>query len=256
MTKVTVDERALVRAIERANRAGRRQGERRAFERVLLGVARRALAAEVDDVATLVATVGPKRTMNLLPESAREAWGPRWRENLSPVLEDIAQAATDPKATATNNVLPRFDVTNPRMAAWFDSYTSELARTLSDTSYRNALEVIREGIDEGLSVDAISERLRERLPELNRTRADLIARTETHNATEGANMLQARESGVVSRKVWRTAGDERVRPEHRALAGQEVEIDRPFSNGLDYPNQPGCRCTVEYVLSQEFGGLR
>ncbi|EYB67406.1 hypothetical protein DEIPH_ctg041orf0001 [Deinococcus phoenicis] len=48
-------------------------------------------------------------------------------------------------------------------------------------------------------------------------------------------------------KTWHTRIDGRERDEHRAMDGETVPIDEPFSNGLMQPGEPNCRCVVTYV---------
>jgi HK97 family phage portal protein len=73
--------------------------------------------------------------------------------------------------------------------------------------------------------------------------AAVIARTEVHAAVSNAN-LQAYYQGGLRIKIWTAVLDDRTRPEHADLDGQERAIDAPFSNGLQYPSEPNCRCTV------------
>lgn len=73
--------------------------------------------------------------------------------------------------------------------------------------------------------------------------AAVIARTEVHAAVSNAN-LQAYYQGGLRIKIWTAVMDERTRDEHAAMDGQERAIDAPFSNGLMYPSEPNCRCTV------------
>ena len=61
-------------------------------------------------------------------------------------------------------------------------------------------------------------------------------------------------------KEWDSAGDNRVRPEHRELDGQKVQFDQPFvtnagvrmmhpgdtSLGAGGRSVIGCRCRVKY----------
>jgi SPP1 gp7 family putative phage head morphogenesis protein len=240
-------EKALEEALAAALRRGIEEGERRAFERTLRAAASEALGLEVRDTLDFVEQAGVRGALPLIAEAAAQTWPARYRERLSPVLSALMEAATEDRAP----VLGSFTLRNPRMAEWFSGYTSELAGTLSQTSADNAVRVIREAMDEGLSVLNTAARLGERLPELNRSRSELIARTELHRASVGASDIQARASGVVRSRIWRATNDSRTRPEHAAMHGEEVGLDEPFSNGLDYPSEPNCRCYVEYTVDLE-----
>lgn len=93
-------------------------------------------------------------------------------------------------------------------------------------------------------------------------RAERIARTELHTARSAAMDKAAgwlADTGATVRKVWISAADERVRPEHVAANGQTVGYDEPFIVGgeqLWFPGDrengsPGntiqCRCVVNYI---------
>lgn len=98
-------------------------------------------------------------------------------------------------------------------------------------------------------------------------RGEMLARTETMMALGSARdeaMRQQIEAGRVAaqdvQKIWRSAGDNRVRHTHRVLNGKPVGVDDIFitSSGatLRYPGDPkapiseisGCRCRVQYKV--------
>jgi SPP1 gp7 family putative phage head morphogenesis protein len=87
--------------------------------------------------------------------------------------------------------------------------------------------------------------------EVSRSRANLIARTETSRA---ASEIQAtRAQGVGSEGgIWRTARDRDVRPLHRDLEGVYFRWDNPPILDDGRPGLPGtiwsCRCFTEIVL--------
>jgi SPP1 gp7 family putative phage head morphogenesis protein len=241
--------RRRLNAQERALVAGITEGRRQGLERAVLAQASYVLGREVEDVAEFVAERGVAGSLQAIGEAAQEVWPDRWRQAMGGLLTEVVQSAELP--TDRGRLALGFDLTNPRMVEWLDNYTSELAGTLSGTSYENAERVIREAIGEGLSVDSAAARLRERLGELSRSRSELIARTETHRAAIGAADLQARESGVVRARTWRATNDARTRPEHAAMHGETVGLDEAFSNGEMYPSSPNCRCYIEYALDMD-----
>jgi SPP1 gp7 family putative phage head morphogenesis protein len=83
-------------------------------------------------------------------------------------------------------------------------------------------------------------------------RARRIIRTERHRMTWGSSLEFAKGAGSQT-KEWRTVGDSRTRPVHRALNGEIVGIQEAFSNGLQYPSEPNCRCHLVYGFEK---GLR
>ena len=98
-------------------------------------------------------------------------------------------------------------------------------------------------------------------------RGEMLARTETMMALGSARdeaMRQQIEAGKVQAqdvtKIWRSAGDSRVRHTHHVLNGRGVGIDEAFQSPsgatLRYPGDPrapimetsGCRCRLEYKI--------
>jgi uncharacterized protein with gpF-like domain len=79
----------------------------------------------------------------------------------------------------------------------------------------------------------------------------MIARTETARALGAGNLATMKEAGF-TRKMWIAGGPPNDRPEHTAIDGETVDIDKPFSIGLMFPGDPragvdqvaNCRCTM------------
>ena len=97
-------------------------------------------------------------------------------------------------------------------------------------------------------------------------RARVIAVTETTRAMNagvlGAGTEQARVTGRILRKEWRTEEDERVRASHRAVNGVKLDFFMPFYVGgwpLMFPGDPAgppeevinCRCDL--LITNEEG---
>nr|WP_289851531.1 phage minor head protein [Sinorhizobium meliloti] len=96
-------------------------------------------------------------------------------------------------------------------------------------------------------------------------RGEMLARTETMMALSSARDEAMRQQIAPGRvqaqdvtKVWRSAGDSRVRHTHRVLNGKSVGMDELFQSPsgalLRFPGDPrapiseisGCRCRLEY----------
>jgi hypothetical protein len=122
-------------------------------------------------------------------------------------------------------------------------------------------------IDSGkpLSVETVDKLVDRYRANALRHRGEMIARTETlHglNRSEWLSIKQAVDQGNLDEnavtRIWDSAGDNRVRPSHRALDGQRVKLDEPFVTAtgarmmhpgdttLGAPGKEviGCRCRV------------
>jgi len=86
--------------------------------------------------------------------------------------------------------------------------------------------------------------------EVSKSKATLIARTETGRALTA--LTQARAETVGSEGyIWRTVKDADVRPSHRAMEGKFVRWDDPpTTDGMTYHAGagPNCRCFAEPVI--------
>lgn len=99
----------------------------------------------------------------------------------------------------------------------------------------------------GMSVEDLKDLLFER-GNVSESRAELIARDQTLKLNGALNEIRQTNAGV-KRYTWSTSGDERVRPDHASLDGQECSWDDPPLEGIDGEKlHPGediqCRCVA------------
>lgn len=128
--------------------------------------------------------------------------------------------------------------------------------TKRNTAYnrRRIRSAITAGVLRGSSIPDIAKSLRP-LVNGNAKSALLNARTWVNSVENGGHydeavMLDA--AGVHMKKMWLSAGDDKVRDSHRELDQEERDIDEAFSNGGQYPCDPAldaeeyynCRCTI------------
>jgi SPP1 gp7 family putative phage head morphogenesis protein len=111
----------------------------------------------------------------------------------------------------------------------------------------------------GARPETINKMLRQRFPELLRSRTRLIARTEAAKASSALTQARAEELDLPC-YIWRTSQDARVRDSHRLMEGVVVfYADPPSPEALDgvksglghyhAGNCPNDRCVQEVVLS-------
>ena len=116
---------------------------------------------------------------------------------------------------------------------------------------------VSQAILQGESIDELSKRIaRDTCMQAGRSSL-LYARTAmtgAQNAGRVERMKEAEEMGVKVQKQWMSTLDSRTRDSHRDMDGEIVNTDEEFSNGLEYPGDPGgddrevynCRCTLIY----------
>lgn len=133
-----------------------------------------------------------------------------------------------------------------------------LNRALRDKRFDGTLKKALGPDGNGLSVeqiDRMSESYRRRVLAFN---AETNAKTAAMDAQKLGQRLSwqnAIDQGIVDRgslmKRWRGTMDDRERPEHVAMEGEEVHFDAPFSNGQTIPGDSdfNCRCVPVYFLA-------
>jgi|MDSY01.1.fsa_nt_gb uncharacterized protein with gpF-like domain len=127
---------------------------------------------------------------------------------------------------------------------------------------RKVAQIIEEGREEGLSLNQLARRITEKVLPISRSRAALIARTETHNAASFANHnyhdTLRKDLGVNMMKRWVSTADERTRSAHVEANGQIRNMDEDFDIGGSAMNHAGdpkggaknvvnCRCVIVYA---------
>jgi HK97 family phage portal protein len=152
-----------------------------------------------------------------------------------------------------------FSVLEPGLLKYARRESAFLADVMGDTTGQAVAGAVQKGLEAGETVRQLADRLRE-LPEFDRGRAQLTARTETTRAWNGAQRASMSEyrrtSGKRITKTWLDSRDERVRDEHAegtGVGGETVEVDQAFSNGLMEPGEPNCRCSLVFTVTDGDG---
>jgi SPP1 gp7 family putative phage head morphogenesis protein len=111
--------------------------------------------------------------------------------------------------------------------------------------------VLEDSENEGLRVEDLAKLLAERA-DVSASRAELIARDQTLKLNSQLSGARMQNAGITS-YTWSTSKDERVRPMHAELEGQEFKFgDPPVTNEAGDTNEPGqdyqCRCLALPVI--------
>lgn len=132
----------------------------------------------------------------------------------------------------------------PLTEAFVDSNVG-LIRSLTDRAALQVEDTVMNGLRAGRLHADLAQDIEERLG-VAESRARLIARDQVGKFYGQVNAARQRSLGV-TRFIWRTVNDERVRDEHDARNGETYEYDDPPDGEL--PGEPiNCRCYAEPVL--------
>ena len=143
-----------------------------------------------------------------------------------------------------------FNINDPQIIAFLTEKPIMVGRVVN--TVRNQ---IRQALIDGMSANESTEQIATRIKKVmsnGHNRAMTIAVTEVGSALNFGRSIEIRDAGYTKKK-WYTALDERVRPDHRAMHGQVVNVDTPWIVGgasLRYPGDPygparqivNCRC--------------
>lgn len=160
-----------------------------------------------------------------------------------------------------------FDLYGPHLQRMIAARPNLLSGRVTGNTFRAIKATMAEGMRLGESTYLLAQRVESvfdkglyrtvrgrRIQVLNATqRAKLIARTEATAITNRAALMSALDSGIATDKEWLTQGDDRVRDDHIAMEGEIVPSEEPFSNGLDEPSEPMCRCTLIFHVQRRKG---
>ncbi len=129
----------------------------------------------------------------------------------------------------------------------FVAQNVNLIESLSQRTFAEIEERVYSGLSSGTRWENISDQIEERFG-VSESRANLIARDQVNKINGQLNQLRQGELGV-TKYIWRTSLDERVRDAHERLEGTEHRWDTPPSEG--HPGEAiQCRCTAEPVLDE------
>lgn len=143
-------------------------------------------------------------------------------------------------------LLPKWKIDEPKDYKW------------SQKKLNNA---ITQGIIQGESLDKIANRISKNLSSQNKNKMKTFARTAMTGAQNSGRQMQlqnAKKMGIDLMKEWMATLDSHTRDSHADVDGEQVEVDKRFSNGLMYPGEPGgapaevynCRCTMVSELKK------
>ena len=124
-------------------------------------------------------------------------------------------------------------VMSSEINSYLDSRTEFFTKKINETTGKQIASELKAAREAGEDYEQMGKRIDDLVEQTKKGRGRTIARTETHTAQQKANFEGYKQAGVET-KIW-TATFQNTRDTHAALDGEEVPMDRPFSNGLMFP---------------------
>jgi len=163
-----------------------------------------------------------------------------------PIFRDLVETEGT-QALAMLGLAEDFKIT-PDIEKVIEKDSLKFASQVNQTTRDALKETIKEGMENGESIDKLTERISNVYEDISERRAEMIARTESTRFANEADVLAWKEAGV-ERKIWYCALDERTCDDCMALHGEVVSIDSKFfdddyGSGEQPPLHTDCRCSL------------
>lgn len=230
------------------------------------------IANETEKYLSEKASIKDRNTLRKHLEKLFLSWQKDWIKDYMSVLDMMLEVGYSAGLSAPFNLPNRaaIEAIGQRNAGGRREILKErgisMFRNISKTSTEKVMASIERGIKANKTIDEITKDIKASLVDTDSLsgRAETIARTETLTAVsmgQAAAMRDAAEIIPNLKKMWITAGDERVRgnpdglypnasDNHYELHGDVVDVDEEFENGLAFPRDPkgepgqviNCRC--------------
>lgn len=198
-----------------------------------------------------------------------------WDDPMASAMTPLISAYWDEAGQTTRARLgldpDAWEVHDPYLYKMIQNQTFDFCQATNETTHfelNDALDKLRREFEDGLvkegeTIPELKDRVKSVFQDLNDDRAEMIARTEASRAVHRASMQSAKESGVVIGKRWLAAANscDRCLELEAKTKEQPIPLDAEFdrqgshpeyASNTEPPAHPYCRCTVTFVLSQDY----
>lgn len=131
--------------------------------------------------------------------------------------------------------------------------TAQWIQTLRDDTFQKFTNNTLFAMSQGESLDTIVNQFDDIVVE-RKNHAKFLARNQVQNYNSITTKIRAQNLGI-TKAVWETAEDDRVRPSHADREGKEFDLAKGLYSSIDGLHLiPGtdynCRCTAIYVIPE------
>lgn len=199
-----------------------------------------------------------------------DEWEARFRKEVAPILRSaVAEAGTDALLDLAIEIV--FDVDAPEVIAFLRARGQRFAHAVNETTWQQLKDSLAAGLDNGELLPDLMARVETVMAGRIRSSSEAIARTEITGCANGGVIHAWDQSGVVEKKEWLSALDDRTRNhaagdefDHVIAHGETVGLDEPFEatgEPLQFPGDAGspgnvinCRCSMVAHLGKSARG--
>lgn len=139
-----------------------------------------------------------------------------------------------------------FDLDNPFVQLTLDRLAKQV-KGVAETTREEIRALVGRQADEGWSLERLAQEIRDKGEIASKSRAILVARTETAAAYSQGSIAAYRASGVVKQTEWLLGPD--PCPECSALDGLKADLGEEFAPGVTGPPaHPQCTCSLSPIV--------
>ena len=187
-----------------------------------------------------------------------------WFKIFMPLYEEIVKGEGQKVLDDLVDDMKFSDMTDTSQKFIHDK-TAKMSWEINKTTNRKIEKIVNDNIGENVKV--VSSKLTELFDDMEKSRVDIIARTEVSKAINFATNESYMQSGVVEAKKWVTGRDSRVCEFCRELEGKIIGLSENFENrganiegedegvmDIDYENiahpplHANCRCGLVPII--------
>jgi SPP1 gp7 family putative phage head morphogenesis protein len=216
---------------------------------------------------TALDAMDPGRRVNKMLDRVSESFYKEWKpDRLTDLARKYAERTSDFQRTQlAGQIRSQLGIdpviAEPGLAQRVKDFTAEnvaLIKSIPQQMFDQIEQKVISGIRNGERHEEIAKQIQERFA-VSESRAKLIARDQTLKFYGELNRARQQAMGV-SRYVWRTSNDQRVRDAHGEFDGNTYSWDDPPGDGsAEEGTHPGtainCRCSAEPVLDDLFAEM-
>lgn len=172
--------------------------------------------------------------------------------DLGAIIEDdlLAVYAESSGAIAKALGVGPFDQVNEWAAEYAKTRSGTLIGDITQTTLDRIRAAEEQAFKDGLDPSQLGDLIDEIIDDP--ARAELIARTEVADAQSESALETAKDSGVVSRKVWLLSDDDPCLECQANADVGEIDIDDDFPSGDAAPTvHPRCQCDCAFIIDEE-----
>lgn len=149
-----------------------------------------------------------------------------------------------------------FNMPNPAVVAHLKEFSgTRITGMVNETTRQQLQDQLSEGFSNGEGIKELAERVQSVFDTADKSRAELIARTEVTRSSNFASLEGYKQSGIVTTKQWVATQDQDMRDSHAELGDMEpINVNDDFEiegQKGQYPGSFGsaemdcnCRCTI------------